>query len=284
MRSKCVPAKLAVALTTSLCAAVLAGAASAQQTPPAQTQQSQPGAGQGPGAGSGAGQGQAQGQVQGHGMGHGYGMGYGHGMGGMGGMGYGGGRDMSEQDRAAFFAARLASVRAGLVLTPEQEKLWPPLESAVRDSANQRQAWRERMQKEGRPASPVDAMRRMAEMSTARGETLKRVADAAAPLYNSLSDDQKRRLNTLAGGGMGAMMGLGGGMSGEGAGRGYGGGRHQHDHYRGHHHRDRHEGERGPRWRQGSDQQEPRFGRGSRNASASGGFDRGARLEDWRRL
>src|ERR1700722_17536730 len=40
---------------------------------------------------------------------------------------------ISPEDRAAFADARIAAVHAGLKLTPDQEKMWPPLESAVRD-------------------------------------------------------------------------------------------------------------------------------------------------------
>src|SRR6201998_3619229 len=40
---------------------------------------------------------------------------------------------MTPEDRAAFADARIAAVHAGLKLTPDQEKLWPPGESAVRD-------------------------------------------------------------------------------------------------------------------------------------------------------
>jgi hypothetical protein len=40
---------------------------------------------------------------------------------------------MSPEDRAAFADARIAAVHAGLKLTPDQEKLWPPVEAAVRD-------------------------------------------------------------------------------------------------------------------------------------------------------
>lgn len=40
---------------------------------------------------------------------------------------------MSPEDRAAMADARIAAVKAGLKLTPDQEKLWPPLETAVRD-------------------------------------------------------------------------------------------------------------------------------------------------------
>src|SRR5258707_11300640 len=45
---------------------------------------------------------------------------------------------MSSEDRAAFADARIAAVKAGLKLTPDQEKLWPPVEAAVRDFAKLR--------------------------------------------------------------------------------------------------------------------------------------------------
>jgi zinc resistance-associated protein len=54
----------------------------------------------------------------------------------------------SPQDRAAFLDARIAALKAGLELNAEQEKNWPPLESAMRDLAKQRAerfaAWKER--------------------------------------------------------------------------------------------------------------------------------------------
>src|SRR3981189_35973 len=42
------------------------------------------------------------------------------------------------EDRAAFADARIAAVKAGLKLTPDQEKLWPPVEAAVREFAKMR--------------------------------------------------------------------------------------------------------------------------------------------------
>ena len=44
----------------------------------------------------------------------------------------------SAADRAAFFDAHLAGLHAGLTLTPEQEKLWPPVEAALRAGAKSR--------------------------------------------------------------------------------------------------------------------------------------------------
>src|SRR3979411_1519537 len=45
---------------------------------------------------------------------------------------------MSSEDRAAFTDARIAAVKAGLKLNADQEKLWPPVETAVRDFAKMR--------------------------------------------------------------------------------------------------------------------------------------------------
>src|ERR1700760_5133412 len=45
---------------------------------------------------------------------------------------------MNPEDRAAMVDARIAAVHAGLKLTPDQEKIWPPIEAAVRDFAKLR--------------------------------------------------------------------------------------------------------------------------------------------------
>src|SRR5258705_179171 len=45
---------------------------------------------------------------------------------------------MNPQDRAAFTDARIAAVYGGVKLKPDQEKLWPPVEAAVRGFAKLR--------------------------------------------------------------------------------------------------------------------------------------------------
>src|ERR1700693_6459425 len=45
---------------------------------------------------------------------------------------------MNPEDRAAFVDARIAAVHAGLKVNADQEKLWPPVETAVRDFAKLR--------------------------------------------------------------------------------------------------------------------------------------------------
>jgi len=103
----------------------------------------------------------------------------------------------SAQDEAAFQDARLAALHAGLELTPDQEKLWAPVDQALRDFckfiASNRQA-REN-QEHGR--SPVEQLEKRSDALIARGRALKKIADTAGPLYATLTDAQKQRLPIL---------------------------------------------------------------------------------------
>ena len=113
---------------------------------------------------------------------------------------------MSPEDRAAFADARIAAVKAGLKLTPDQEKLWPPVEAAVRDFAKLRiDRANARMNAEKdtaaddaqKPDDPVARLRARADRMAATAAVLKRIADASDPLYKTLDDGQKRRLKVL---------------------------------------------------------------------------------------
>jgi len=113
---------------------------------------------------------------------------------------------LSPEDRAAMLDARIAAVHAGLKLSPDQDKLWPPVESAVRDfaklrmeRANARMKAREDAQDGDQRASddPVARLRQRADDMAASAAALKKIADAADPLYKTLDDGQKRRLSLL---------------------------------------------------------------------------------------
>ncbi len=103
----------------------------------------------------------------------------------------------SPADRAAFLDARLAALHAGLELSADQEKLWPAVESAFRDLHKTVADQRAQARSEPRPTDPIARLQRISENQIARGEALKKLADAAAPLYSALSDDQKHRLPIL---------------------------------------------------------------------------------------
>lgn len=115
---------------------------------------------------------------------------------------------MNPEDRAAFVDARIAAVHAGLKLTADQEKLWPPVETAVRDFAKLRiDRANARMKTEGdaqgqqqgqqKPDDPVARLRERADNMALSSAALKKIADAADPLYKTLDEGQKRRLSML---------------------------------------------------------------------------------------
>lgn len=108
----------------------------------------------------------------------------------------------SAQDREAFIDARIAAVHAGLKLSPEQEKLWPPVEEAVRGLVAQRraarQAWRERLNPSAVLNDAPGMLRAMADVQAARAEGTRKLADALGPLYATLDEAQRRRLLVLA--------------------------------------------------------------------------------------
>jgi hypothetical protein len=110
----------------------------------------------------------------------------------------------SAADMQAFTDARIAALKAGLELTPDQVKNWPPFEQAVRDMAQLRQQrMLARMQArmsgdQQAPSSPFDRLAKRADNMAKSSAALKKVADAGAPLYQSLNDEQKGRFTKLS--------------------------------------------------------------------------------------
>jgi hypothetical protein len=108
---------------------------------------------------------------------------------------------LSAEDRAAFADARIAAVHAGLKLNADQEKLWPPVESAVRDLVKLRidfaNARMNAKPDDSKPSDPVTRLRERAETMAATAAAMKKIADAADPLYKTLDEGQKRRLAIL---------------------------------------------------------------------------------------
>ncbi len=104
----------------------------------------------------------------------------------------------SAQDITAFGDARIAALKAGLELNADQEKHWPAVESAMRDLAKQRADRFAARRETKTPDSPIERLGRRAEAMQSRGAALKKLADAAGPLYTSLDDAQKHRFMVLA--------------------------------------------------------------------------------------
>jgi hypothetical protein len=105
-----------------------------------------------------------------------------------------------QERHALMLDAHLAAMKAGLKLTAEQEKNWPAFEAAIRDAEKARaDRWRqarERMAGGERP-SPIERMTIMSEHLQKMAAQLQIVADASKPLYDSLTDAQKRDFGPL---------------------------------------------------------------------------------------
>ena len=106
--------------------------------------------------------------------------------------------------------ARISIVKFALQMIPDQEKLWPTVEEAIRSRAAGRQA---RMaEREARIAelrdrnaieilqnrNPVDFLRRRADALGQRAAEDRQLSDAWQPLYETLTPDQRRRLAVAA--------------------------------------------------------------------------------------
>ena len=103
----------------------------------------------------------------------------------------------SAEDVSAFGDARIAAVHAGLKLNAEQEKNWPAVEAALRDLAKQRSERFTARASADRPKDPIERLNLRADQMTQTGAALKKLADAAGPLYKSLDDGQKHRFGAL---------------------------------------------------------------------------------------
>jgi zinc resistance-associated protein len=90
---------------------------------------------------------------------------------------------------------QLKSMKTSLRLSADQEKLWGPFESTVKDGAKARVL---ALQKEqGDNLSPMDRLNATAERVGQSAASLKKMVDAAEPLYATLDDAQKHKFITL---------------------------------------------------------------------------------------
>ena len=117
---------------------------------------------------------------------------------------------LNAADRSTLTDLRIDLVKAALQLTPEQQKLWPPVEGAIRARAEDRRA---RLAKLGetvgmradensievmRNRDPVAFLQRRSQALAQRSADLDKLAEAWQPLYKTLSPEQRKRMGALA--------------------------------------------------------------------------------------
>ena len=117
---------------------------------------------------------------------------------------------LNAADRNTLTDMRIDLVKAALQLTPEQEKYWPAVESAIRQGADDRKARLAKVQETVgkrveqnsveniRNRDPIAFLQRRSEALAQRSADLDKLAEAWQPLYKTLSPEQRKRMGALA--------------------------------------------------------------------------------------
>lgn len=104
-------------------------------------------------------------------------------------------RGMSQDDYNRLVDARIASIKAGLKLTADQERLWGPVETAIRTSASERYTNMQQFRENRDQRRNADFMQRLEQRNTMMNQGAQRSAaltTALRPFWDSLGEDQKR--------------------------------------------------------------------------------------------
>ncbi len=102
-------------------------------------------------------------------------------------------------DAQAVLDARIIALKTVIGLSAAQEKLWPPVEAAIRQIAADSASRRARRADAPEPASFVDILERTADAEATRAADLKKAAEALKPLVASLTPEQQRRIPAFLG-------------------------------------------------------------------------------------
>src|ERR1700722_73837 len=117
---------------------------------------------------------------------------------------------LNAADRNTLTDMRIDLVKAALQLTPEQEKYWPAVESAIRQGTDDRKARLAKVQEtvgkrveqnsveNMRNRDPIAFLQRRSEALAQRSADLDKRAEAWQPLYKTLSPEQRKRMGALA--------------------------------------------------------------------------------------
>lgn len=126
-------------------------------------------------------------------------------------------RDLSQDDYNRLVDARVAAIKAGLKLTADQERLWGPVETAIRTSASERYTRMQQFRENRDQRRSMDFMQRLEQRNTMMNQGAQRSAaltTALRPLWDSFSEDQKRiaprLMREAVNGGWGERRGRGG--------------------------------------------------------------------------
>lgn len=93
---------------------------------------------------------------------------------------------------------RVAYLKAELKITPAQATQWAAVEKAMRDAAAGRKAMREQIKADqDKPKTSVERLRAREKFTASRAEQAKTFVAAYEPLYNAMSNEQRKAADEL---------------------------------------------------------------------------------------
>ena len=93
--------------------------------------------------------------------------------------------------------ARIDGMKAALKLTPDQEKYWIPFQAVLRDSYQQHNQMMAATRQAIAKDDPVQLLDKLSDDASQGATQMKKVAEAAKPLYDSLTASQKQAFGPL---------------------------------------------------------------------------------------
>jgi hypothetical protein len=92
---------------------------------------------------------------------------------------------------------RIDNLHQRLHITPAQESLWHPVAQVMRDNADTMESLRKTRSDRATDMSAMDNLHSYGEVADAHAEGVKKLTTAFQPLYDSMSDTQKRNADTI---------------------------------------------------------------------------------------
>ena len=102
-------------------------------------------------------------------------------------------------DHEAMMDAGLGGMKAALKLTPDQNPLWEAFENAIRVAGKARIDDVRQVMENHERMSSVERLDATAGYMARRADELKKISEAAKPLYGSFDDTQKHKFELLSG-------------------------------------------------------------------------------------
>lgn len=105
----------------------------------------------------------------------------------------------TDADATAVLDARIIALKTVLALSPDQQKLWQPVEDAIRRIAAAALARGKQRSQATAPVDFLDVLERIGDAEATRAADLKAFVAAARPLVASLTNVQKNRIPAFLG-------------------------------------------------------------------------------------